>query len=82
MSTLPLTLTDDHRTLVLHILEDGTGQFTWRIVMEERCGAADEDCTLAAPGTYSSYAEAEAACWAAGNGILNGPRAAGELRIT
>ncbi|PZX25987.1 conserved hypothetical protein [Cupriavidus phytorum] len=82
MSTLPLTLTDNYRTLVLHVLEDGTGQFTWRIVMEERCGAADEDCTVAAPGTYRSYAEAEAACWAAGNGILNGPRAAGELRIT
>lgn len=82
MSTLPLTLTDNHRTLVLHVLEDAPGQFTWRIIMEERCGAADEDCTVAAPGIYRSYAEAEAACWAAGNGILNGPRAAGELRIT
>ncbi|MGH8788640.1 MAG: hypothetical protein ACREYA_26660 [Cupriavidus necator] len=82
MSTLPLTLTDDHRTLVLHVLEDAPGQFTWRIVMQERCGAADEDCTVAAPSTYGSRAEAEAACWAAGNGILNGPRAAGELRAT
>jgi hypothetical protein len=82
MSTLPLTLTDDHRTLVLHILEDAPGRFTWRIVMQERCGAADEDCTVAAPGTYNSYAEAEASCLAAGNGILDGPRAAGELHAT
>ena len=82
MSTLPLTLSDHHRTLVLHVLEEPSGQYTWRIVMEELCGAADADCTVEAPSTYSSHAEAEAACWAAGNGMLDGPRAASKLRTT
>ncbi|WP_354687501.1 hypothetical protein [Cupriavidus necator] len=82
MSTLPLTLTDDHRTLVLHVMEDPPGQYTWRIIMEERCGAADADCTVEATSSYASHAEAEAACWAAGNQMLDGPRAAGEVRAT
>ncbi|MNT57950.1 hypothetical protein D3C72_1953580 [compost metagenome] len=50
--------------------------------MEERCGAADADCTVAATSSYASHAEAEAACWAAGNQMLDGPRAAGEARAT
>jgi hypothetical protein len=80
MSTLPLTLADSHRTLVLHVLEDPPGLYTWRIVMEEHCGAADADCTIEATSAYQSEAEAEAACWAAGNYMLDGPRAAGEVR--
>ncbi|KWR87142.1 hypothetical protein [Cupriavidus sp. IDO] len=82
MSGHSLTLTDDHRTLVLQVLEYGPGLYTWRIVMEELCGCADEDCTVEATSMYASHAEAEAACWLTGNSILNGPRAAGEVRAT
>lgn len=78
MPTHPMTLTDHHRTLVMHVLEDPPGRYTWRIVVEERCGGADCDSTIEAAADYPSHAEAEAACWAAGNGMLDGVRTAGE----
>lgn len=79
MSTHPLSLTDHRRTLVMHVLEDPPGRYTWRIVVEEKCGGADCDSTIEAHSDYASHAEAEAACWAAGNGMLDGPRNADEM---
>ncbi len=82
MPTQPLTLTDQHRTLLMHVLEDAPGHYTWRIVVEENCGGAECDSTIEATSEYTSRAEAEAACWAAGNQLLNGPRVASEARAT
>jgi len=83
MTNHPLTLTDQHRTLVLHVLEDHPGSYCWRIVVEECGGAAAEcDSTIESPSAYPSHAEAEAACWAAGNRLLDGIRTAGEARAS
>jgi len=78
----PMTLTDHHRTLVMHVLEDPPGRFTWRIVVEEKCGGAECDSMIEAASDYPSHAEAEAACWAAGNSMLDTPRVAGEVAGT
>lgn len=82
MSMQPLTLADEHRTLLMHVLENEPGHYTWRIVVEESFGGADCDSMIEAALDYRSRAEAEAACWAAGNEILHGPRVAGEVRAT
>lgn len=74
----PLTLADQRRTLLMHVLQDAPGQYTWRIFVEEHCGCSDADCTLEATEHYRSEAEAEAACWAVGNQMLSGPRNAGQ----
>lgn len=79
MSTHPMSLSDQRRTLVMHVLEDPPGRYTWRIVVEEKCGGADCDSTIEAQSDYGSHAEAEAACWAAGNGMLDGPRKASDV---
>jgi hypothetical protein len=78
----PMTLADHRRTLVMHVLEDSPGHFTWRIVVEEKCGGAECDSMIEATADYASHAEAEAACWAAGNSMLDSPRAAGEAAGT
>lgn len=80
MTHHPLTLTDRHRTLVLHVVEHQPGSYCWRIVVEEQGCAADCDSTIESPAAYPSHAEAEAACWAAGNRLLDGIRLAGEAR--
>ncbi|GMG93377.1 hypothetical protein SGO26_21045 [Cupriavidus metallidurans] len=81
-TTHPMTLTDHRRTLVMHVLEDPPGRYTWRIVVEEKCGGAECDSMIEAAADYPSHAEAEAACWAAGNSMLDKPRAAGEVTDT
>ncbi|WP_454766218.1 hypothetical protein [Cupriavidus campinensis] len=82
MSAQPMTLSDHRRTLVMHVLEDPPGRYTWRIVVEEKCGGADCDSTIEASTDYPSQIEAEAACWAAGNSMLEGQRATSELPAT
>lgn len=79
MSTQPLTLSDSRRTLVMHVLEDPPGRYSWRIVVEEHCGGADCDSTIESALDYASRAEAEAACWACGNGMLDAPRKTGGM---
>ncbi|MNY16320.1 hypothetical protein D3C86_1495810 [compost metagenome] len=79
MSAHPTTIADHRRTLVMHVMEDPPGRYTWRIVVEEKCGGADCDSMIEAATDYGSQAEAEAACWAAGNSMLEGQRAASEL---
>ncbi|WP_019450981.1 hypothetical protein [Cupriavidus sp. BIS7] len=81
-TTHPMSLTDHRRTLVMHVLEDPPGRFTWRIVVEEKCGGADCDSMIEAASDYPSHAEAEAACWAAGNSMLDTPRAASDITGT
>ena len=82
MQTHPMSLSDQRRTLVMHVMEDPPGRYTWRIVVEEKCGGADCDSTIEAHTDYPSHAEAEAACWAAGNGMLDGPRTTSEVTGT
>ncbi|MDT6962011.1 hypothetical protein QTN24_10935 [Cupriavidus sp. SZY C1] len=79
MSTHPMSLSDHRRTLVMHVMEDPPGRYTWRIVVEEKCGGADCDSMIEAQTDYPSHAEAEAACWATGNGMLDGRRIASEV---
>lgn len=79
MPANPMTLADHRRTLVMHVMEDPPGRYTWRIIVEEKCGGADCDSMIEASRDYASQAEAEAACWAAGNGMLDGQRAASAL---
>jgi hypothetical protein len=78
MPSNPVTLTDQHRTLILHVFEMQPEQYTWRMVLEETCGCADGDCTFEAQTSYPTRVQAEAAAWAEGNRLLHGPRIAGE----
>lgn len=78
MSTTPLTLSDQHRTVVLHVIELAPAHYTWKLVLEEHCGSADCDCTIDGQASYPSRIQAQAAAWAAGNLLLHGPRTAGE----
>jgi len=75
--TAPTMLSDKRRTLVMHVMEDPPGRYSWRIVVEEHCGGADCDSTIESSMHYASMAEAEAACWACGNGMLDLPRTTG-----
>lgn len=79
MFTQPLTLSDNRRTLVMHVLEDPPGRYSWRIVVEEHCGGAECDSMIESPQHYASHAEAEAACWACGNGMVDVPRQTGDM---
>lgn len=78
MSEHPVTLTDQHRTVVLHVFEVAPAQFSWCLVLEETCGSADCDCTIEGHMRYATRIEAEAAAWAEGNRLLNGTRTASE----
>jgi hypothetical protein len=51
-TTHPMTLTDHRRTLVMHVLEDPPGRYTWRIVVEEKCGGAECDSMIEAAADY------------------------------
>lgn len=74
METASLSLSDAYRTVVLHILEVQPEQFTWQLVLEEHCGAADCDCIIDAPLSWPTRAQAQAAGWAECNRLLQGAR--------
>lgn len=74
MQTPTLTVSDRHRTVVLHVFEVQPQQYTWQMVLEEHCGAADCDCIIDAPLRWPTQAQAQAAGWAECNRLLHGPR--------
>ena len=45
MPNTSLSLSDRHRTVVLHVIELQPQAYTWQMVLEEHCGSADCDCS-------------------------------------
>ncbi|KAA0180649.1 MbtH protein [Cupriavidus sp. H18C1] len=78
MPNTSLSLSDQHRTVVLHVIELQPQAYTWQMVLEEHCGSADCDCIIEAHAEWPTQAEAQAAGWAECNRLLNGPRIATE----